>query len=157
MMTLVDPGKFSAEVLRALSDAGWTPDREVDVANLLSILDESGFRPHLLARVVLESFYGLIVEPVNRRGPGFPNGEPLTFDPLAAADHAAPVKELEKVLGGHYFPLGEWLSHSNVYLEAGGRMVADDSGQIIELGKSFEEGVEYALLVFHPLVVLHEF
>lgn len=134
MTALVDPGKFSAEVLAALAAAGWTPDREVDVANLLSVLEESGFRPHPLAREVLESFRGLVVEPVNREGPGFPNGEPLTFDPLAAADHLSPLKELEEVLGGHYYPLGEWLSCSNVYLEAGGRMVADDSGQIIELG-----------------------
>ena len=89
------------------------------MANLLSVLEESGFRPHLLAEAVLQSFRGLVVEPVNRQGPGFLNGEPL-------------------------------------YLEAGGRMVADDSGQIIELGTTFEEGVEHALLAPHPLVVLHE-
>lgn len=153
----IKPGRFSAEVLDALTAAGWTRDREVDVANLLSVLEETGFRPHSLARAVLESFRGLVVEPVNREGPGFPNEEPLNFDPLAAADHLSPLKELEEVLGGHYYPLGEWLSYSNVYLEAGGRMVADYSGQIIELGKSFEEGVEYALLVPRPLVVLHEF
>lgn len=155
-MALVDLGKFSAEVLRALESAGWTPDRKVEVADLFSVLEEDGFHPHPLAREVLESFGGLVVEPVNLVGPGFHNDEPLTFKPIDAAGHLSDLQDVEEALGGSYFPLGEWMTYSNVFLEAGGRMVATDGAVIWEMGDSFESGVEFALRAHHPLVVLRE-
>jgi hypothetical protein len=153
-MALVDPGKLSAEVQRVLQSAGWTRERKVDVVNLLSVLEESGFHPHPLAREVLESFGGLVVDPVNRVGPDFRNDEPFTFKPIDAAGHLSDLQDVEEALGGRYFPLGEWMTYSNVFLEAGGRMVASDGVAIWELGGSFESGLEFALRAHHPLVVL---
>ncbi len=67
----------------------------------------------------------------------------------------ASAVEVESVLGGRSFPIGEWLSHSSVFVEARGRVVAAGMGWIWELGSSVEESLELAVTADRPLLCLH--
>ncbi|MDK1474094.1 SUKH-3 domain-containing protein [Streptomyces sp. 549] len=119
-------------------------------------LEDEGYRVHSLAEEVLAAMGGLSVEPINRVGPNFSNDEPLKFDPiLAGAGQRAMAMEVEAVLGGKYFPIGEWLSYSSVFMEAGGRVVAAGLGWIRELGTTFEESLELAIGANRRLTCLH--
>lgn len=144
------------EVPAAMRASGWLPGRIVDPAEWVSPLVGEGYHASPLAVEVLSSLGGLVIEPVNVRGPNFSNDEPFDFDPIAAGSGQRELaQEIEEILGGSYFPLGEWLSCSSVFLETEGRMVASGMGWIWELGRTFEEGLELAVRAHRPLVCLH--
>ncbi|MFD0415426.1 SUKH-3 domain-containing protein [Streptomyces sp. NPDC127108] len=144
------------ELLGALVASGWSAERAVDHGRWVKSLEREGYRAHALAREVLSAMGGLSVEPVNRVGPNFSNDEPWNFDPIAGGSGQRELAvEVEGVLGGEYFPVGEWLSYSSVFLEAGGRVVAAGMGWIWELGSTFEESLELAVCANRPLVCLH--
>ncbi|MBM7076012.1 SUKH-3 domain-containing protein [Micromonospora humida] len=144
------------EVVRALDASGWSLNRAVDAGKWVETLEGEGYRAHPLAMAVLSTLGGLSVEPINTVGPNFANDEPYNFDPLAAGSgQRALALEVESVLGGHYFPIGEWLSYSSVFLESGGRVVAAGMGWFWEMGSSFEESLEFAVCANRPLVCLH--
>lgn len=54
-------------------------------------------------------------------------------------------------MGGDWYPIGEWLSFSSVFIEDAGWVVATGLGYVWELGHSAEEMVEFALMANHPL------
>ncbi|WP_204044621.1 SUKH-3 domain-containing protein [Acrocarpospora phusangensis] len=144
------------DVLAAISASGWLPGRQVAIDIWIAQLCEEGYRLSPLAEEVLSSLGGMVVEPINSSGPNFSNDEPLSFDPIAAGSgHRGLAEEVEGILGGSYFPIGEWLSYSSVFLESEGRIVATGMGWIWELGKSFEEGLELAVRAHRPLICLH--
>jgi hypothetical protein len=144
------------DVLAALSASGWLPARRVDTAQWVASLVGEGYRISLLAEEVLSTLGGLVVEPINSEGPNFSNDEPFSFDPIAAGSGQREVaEEIEAVLGGSYFPIGEWLSYSSVFLEADGRLVASGMGWIWELGTSFQDGLELAVRAHRPLICVH--
>ncbi|MEV0198136.1 SUKH-3 domain-containing protein [Nonomuraea sp. NPDC050691] len=143
------------DVLAALGASGWDCGRKVDAAPWLAPLAREGYRATALVEEVLSSFGGLTIEQINIDGPNFSNDEPFVFDPLSAGSGQREVaEEIERILGGHYFPIGEWLSCSSVFLESGGRMVASGLGWIWELGGTFETGLELAVRAHRPLVCL---
>ncbi|WP_083255231.1 SUKH-3 domain-containing protein [Amycolatopsis orientalis] len=147
---------LSKDLLRALAASGWSVGRRVDVGQWIKPLEDEGYRAHPLAEEILAVLGGLSIEPVNRVGPNFSNDEPYDFDPLAAgAGHRDLAEEVERVLGGDYFPIGEWLSYSSVFVEAEGRVVAAGMGWIWELGSTFEYSLELAVCANRPLVCLY--
>lgn len=153
---MIDFASFHPDCLTALNAAGWYPERRVEVRPLIDSLTVEGYPRNPLAEEILGTLEGLTVEPINLTGPNFIN-EPFSFDPIAAGtghrwDLAA---EVEEVLGGKYFPLGEWLSNSSVFIEAGGRVVATGLGWIWEVGSSFEEALQMVVRADRPLVCLH--
>jgi hypothetical protein len=147
---------LSQDLIGALVASGWSAKRLVDPGQWVKPLEREGYRVHPLAEEVLAALGGLSVEPLNQVGPNFSNDEPYNFDPLAAGlgqrDFAL---ELEAILVGQYFPIGEWLSYSSVFIEAGGRVVAAGMGWIWELGPTFEESLELAVCASRPLLCLH--
>ncbi|WP_223184463.1 SUKH-3 domain-containing protein [Streptomyces sp. CBMA152] len=144
------------DLLGALSASGWSVQRSVDTSHWVNPLEREGYRVHSLAEELLAAMGGLSIEPINRVGPNFTNGEPFNFDPLAAgAGQRDMAIEVESVLGGKYFPIGEWLSYSSVFIEAEGRVIATGMGWIWELGPTFEEALELAVCADRPLVCLH--
>ncbi|MFJ9554352.1 SUKH-3 domain-containing protein [Nocardiopsis sp. NPDC101807] len=148
--------KFDDDLVAALVRAGWSPNRDVDTSAWVQSLELEGYRIHLAAEEVLASMGGLVVPPVNPIGPNFENGDPLNFDPIAAgAAYREMALEIEEVLGGSYFPIGEWLSYSSVFMESGGRVVATGMGWIWGLGETFEEALRLAIFSDRPLVCLH--
>ncbi|WP_120719582.1 SUKH-3 domain-containing protein [Streptomyces hundungensis] len=144
------------ELLQALSDAGWDPQRRVDVSAWSDALRQEGYVPNQQVDEVLAALGGLTIEPVNQAGPNFSNDEPLNLDPISAGSgQRALALEIEQVLGGQYFPIGEWLSYSSVFMEADGRVVAAGLGWIWEMGSSFEDALELAICADRPLVCLY--
>ncbi|MFG2146855.1 SUKH-3 domain-containing protein [Streptomyces sp. NPDC048696] len=144
------------DLLEALSASGWSAQRSVDTSQWVEPLESEGYRVHPLAEEVLATMGGLSIEPINRVGPNFTNDEPFNFDPLAAGSGQREMAmEVEGILGGSYFPLGEWLSYSSVFVESQGRVIATGMGWIWELGSTFEEALELTVCADRPLVCLH--
>lgn len=52
-MELFRPGRLSSNVLDALTSAGWTPERKVDIKDWFEPLEAEGYRLHSLAEEVL--------------------------------------------------------------------------------------------------------
>ncbi|WP_445954616.1 SUKH-3 domain-containing protein [Streptomyces sp. LNU-CPARS28] len=147
---------LSQDLIGALVASGWSSERSVDHARWVEPLEREGFRAHPLVKEVLSARGGISLQPVNRVGPNFSNEEPWNFDPFAGGSGQRDLAvDVEGVLGGEYFPVGEWLSYSSVFLEAGGRVVAAGLGWIWELGSTFEESLELAVCANRPLVCLH--
>ncbi len=144
------------DLLGALEASEWSANRAVDLDRWVDPLEREGYRAHPLAREVLAALGGLSVDPINQAGPNFTHDEPYNFDPLAAGSGQREfAMEVEAVLGGHYFPIGEWLSCSSVFIESEGRVVAAGMGWIWELGSTFEESLELAICANRPLICLH--
>ncbi|WP_433528926.1 SUKH-3 domain-containing protein [Micromonospora sp. CA-263727] len=147
---------LSPGVLGALGASGWSASRAVDTGQWVEQLEREGYRAHSLAVDVLSALGGLSVEPIHQVGPNFTNDEPYNFDPIAAGSgQRALAVEVESVLGGQYFPIGEWLSCSSVFIESKGRVVAAGRGWFWELGPTFEESLELAICADRPLLCLH--
>ncbi|GLY24029.1 hypothetical protein Misp04_37610 [Micromonospora sp. NBRC 101691] len=128
----------------------------MDAGPWIDSLRRQGYVSHSKAEEVLVALGGLVIEPVNQSGPNFSNDEPFNFDPLSAGvGQRGLALEIEGVLGGHYFPVGEWLSYSSVFVESGGRVVAAGLGWIWEMGRTVEGAVELAVYADRPLVCLH--
>ncbi|MGW6613596.1 SUKH-3 domain-containing protein [Streptomyces erythrochromogenes] len=147
---------LSSPLLRALRDAGWHPQRRISVEPWLGALWQEGYVPNLRAEEILVALGGLVVEPVSQSGPNFSNDEPFNFDPISAGSgQRGLASEIEGVLGGRYFPIGEWLSYSSVFVGDDGRVVAAGLGWIWEMGSTFEEALELAVCADRPLVCLY--
>lgn len=143
---------FSAPVVAELEAAGWTPDREFDISPWIDELGAQGYRISNVVARALRNYGGLEVGPINTEGPNFSNDEALNVDPiLAGSGHRALAEELERELGGEWYPFGEWLSSSSVFVNSSGWTVATGMGWIWELGKSVEGAIEFALMANHPL------
>ncbi|GLX99126.1 hypothetical protein Hesp01_70760 [Herbidospora sp. NBRC 101105] len=148
--------RLGEDVLGALVAAGWSPERKVDAGQWVRPLTGEGYRAHPLAEEILAAVGGLSIEPVNMVGPNFTNDEPYNFDPIAAGSgQRSLAAEVEGVLGGNFFPIGEWLSYSSVFVEAGGMVIATGMGWIWKLGSTFEESLELAVCANRPLLCLH--
>ncbi|WP_419723315.1 SUKH-3 domain-containing protein [Streptosporangium roseum] len=144
------------DVLTAIKASGWAPGRRVDISQWVTSLASEGYHASPLAKEVLSSLGRLVVDPTNSNGLNFSNDEPLNFDPISAGSGQRELaQEVESILGGSYFPIGEWLSYSSVFLESGGRMVATGMGWIWELGATFEDGLELAVRAHRPLICLY--
>lgn len=153
---MIEFDSMHPDVLAAISASGWVPGRRVDIGPWVTSLEGEGYSVSPIAVEVLSALGGLVVEPTDSTGPDFSNDEPFAFDPVAAGSGQFELaQEIEEVLGGGYFPIGEWLSCSSVFLEAEGRMVAAGMGWIWELGKTFEEGLELAVRAHRPLICLY--
>ncbi|MFY1694625.1 MULTISPECIES: SUKH-3 domain-containing protein [unclassified Solwaraspora] len=152
---MIDLDKISSESLSALRGAGWHENRQVDVSEWIELLAAQGYHINEPARSTLQAFGGLSVEPVNEVGPNFENGEPLNFEPIDAGfGHHLLAEELHEALGGNWYPLGEWISSSSVFVDDRGWTVATGLGWIWELGKTVEEAINLALLANRPLICL---
>ena len=155
-MPIIRFDSVSRVTLGALAASGWNPGRAVESDQWVKPLESEGYLAHPLAEEILTKLGGLSVEPINRVGSNFTNDEPYNFDPFAAGSgQRALAAEVESILGGQYFPIGEWLSYSSVFIEAAGRVVAAGMGWIWELGSTFEESLELAVCAARPLRCLH--
>ncbi|MFG2021189.1 SUKH-3 domain-containing protein [Actinomadura geliboluensis] len=144
------------DLRQALYNSGWCPQRRVDAGAWFASLRCEGYVLNSKAEDILCTFGGLAIEPINQSGPNFANDEPFNFDPISAgAGQRGLALEIEEALGGSYFPIGEWLSYSSVFVESGGTVVAAGLGWIWGMGSSFEAALELAVCASRPLICLH--
>ncbi|MFD5622408.1 SUKH-3 domain-containing protein [Streptomyces yangpuensis] len=147
---------MSPDLLQALRGAGWHPQRRVGVNSWINSLQREGYLSSPQVEEILAALGGLVIEPINWSGPNFTNGEPFNLDPISAGSgQLGLASEIERVLGGRYFPIGEWLSYSSVFIGVDGRVVAAGLGWIWEMGSTFEEALELAICANRPLICLH--
>lgn len=147
---------FSDDLIAALKTWGWTPGRKVDVGPWVEYLAFEGYKIHPLARDFLEAFGGLSLHPVKVDGPNFENYEPLTIDPMVCGSgHRYMAAEVEDVLGGSFYPIGEWLSYSNTFIGDDGRIVSTGMGWIWGLGDNLADSLELAIFTNRPLQCLY--
>jgi len=152
---MAEASKFTPAVLAALEKAGWSVGRSIDISAWVAELAEQGYRISEVAQQALASYGGLSFGPVVVDGPNFSNDEPLTVDPiLAGSGHRALAEELEREVGGNWYPFGEWLSYSSVFIRDDGWMVATGMGWIWELGSSVDDSIEFAVMASHDLKCL---
>ncbi|WP_166664485.1 SUKH-3 domain-containing protein [Actinophytocola oryzae] len=138
-----------------LKAAGWSPERRYDVSQWTAALSDEGYRESAVATAALVSYGGLELNPTNSEGPNFGNYEPLIFDPiLAGSGHYALAEELQRELGGSWYPLGEWITSASVFVDTNGWTVATGMDWIWELGASVEDAIEFALAAHRPLICL---
>jgi hypothetical protein len=143
---------FSSSALAILTDAGWRPDRSIDTSEWVAILAAEGYIITEVAAEALQSFGGLTLHPANPVGPNFRNDEPLNIDPLVAGSGCREfADDLERELGGAWYPFGEWLSYSSAFVDSDGWVVATGLGWIWELGRSVCEAIEFAIMANRPL------
>ncbi|MEU3512222.1 SUKH-3 domain-containing protein [Streptomyces longwoodensis] len=153
---MIDYDLLCPELQSALRAAGWYPERRFDITQWVTSLQQEGYVLNPPAEKVLSTLGGLVIEPVNRMGSNFSNDEPFSVDPVSAgAGQHALALEIGEILGGQYFPIGEWLSYSTVFIEFGGNVVAAGLGWIWGLGDTFESALELAICAHRPLVCLH--
>lgn len=147
---------LSPNLLQALHTAGWYSGRRVDPSYWLDSLRNEGYASNAHAEEILSALGGLVVQPTSLSGPNFSNDEPFNFDPISAgAGQQGLALEIEAVLGARVFPIGEWLSYSSVFVEAGGKVVAAGLGWIWGMGSTFEDALAMAICPDRPLVCLH--
>jgi hypothetical protein len=147
-----EPFPFSPQVVAELEAAGWSYDRAFDISAWVEELRPQGYRLTDVADAALRRYGGLELGPINQEGANFSNDESLNVDPiLAGSGHYALAEELERELGGSWYPFGEWLSSSSVFVNQVGWTIATGLGWIWEVGSSVEDAIEFALMAHHPL------
>lgn len=155
LITIFGQYRFSDPVFDALRSAGWVQGRSYDITPWVEELEKQGYELFKTGAQALVAYGGLELEPINREGPNFDNDDPLIVDPvLAGSGHRVLADELERELGGMWYPFGEWLSGSSVFVGANGWTVATGMEWVWELGASVEEAIEFALMAHKPLVCL---
>jgi SUKH-3 immunity protein len=143
---------MSVQAVDALRLAGWHECRRKEISDWVLHLEGDGYTINSHAEAVLAAFGGLVAGPVNTRGPNFSNDEPLRFDPLDAGfGHYVFAEDLERELGGSWYPIAEWLSSCSVFVDPTGWVVATGLDWIWELGASVEEAIDFALTANKPL------
>lgn len=153
---MINFDSLSPELIQALRDTGWHPRRRTDITQWVDTLQNEGYYPNPRAEEILVNLGGLAIQPANRFGPNFRNDEAFNFDPISAGSGLRSLAlEIEVELGGKYFPVGEWLSYSSVFVETGGTVVAAGLGWIWKLGSTFEDALELTICANQPLTCLY--
>ncbi|QSB05072.1 SUKH-3 domain-containing protein [Natronoglycomyces albus] len=152
----IDYQSFSGELTSSLESAGWYPGRRVDLATEFEFNRTQGYNLHPYAREFLEAFHGIEVEPLPTSDPGLQYCDPLIVDVyLGAHGDSADTKWLNRELGGHWYPVGEWNSKMALYIDSTGAVVCTGLGWHWFLGPSIEESLELAVRLHRPLRCLN--
>jgi SUKH-3 immunity protein len=129
-------------VKRALCDGGWTPDRSVPAQHLLEALRLNGFHVFRDAEEILRRFGGLVIKPPERLQAAFRSGA-ISFSPISAALGEAPRIALrETQFGCRLCPIGEWSGEYILLVADDGRVFAETTFQVLQLGESFDDALE---------------
>jgi hypothetical protein len=97
--------RFSPEVEGVLREAGWTPERRVEVDGLVAPFATEGLRPHRAAIDFLAEFAGLDIQ---IRGPGVTRArEPFELDPSLCEGEEGRFADWGQEIGHELFPIGE--------------------------------------------------
>lgn len=137
---------MNPEVKAALFDAGWHEGRDVDVADWVRRLEDSGFRLNDHAVRAWRSLGGLTIRSRADREP--PSS--LHVDPWdACGDRVEEGDMLRSRHGVGYSPLGMWSVQFRAYAGDDGRVIATQLEQEYLLGSGVAEALEF-VVCGHP-------
>lgn len=148
--------QLNPTTVSALRQAGWYPERRIEVSADIRTLEMQGYIPSPAATAFLESFRGLRIGPAREEGPNFVNGEPFFVDALGAGGrHLDESLAIGSAIGGSWFPVGWWLSYSHVFMRGDGVLAAYANGLIWSIGRTPSEGLDLMVSADRPLVCVH--
>jgi hypothetical protein len=138
---------FSNTVLSVLEASGWTPNRNVPIAQWVAQLESEGFTMLPNAVKLLEGFGGLEIVPRKAASDAYA-AEVLRFDPtLAASGEFDRIDYWEKRLDTHLSPIAETGGGAILLLAEDGRVVSCWDGLLWLDGTSFEDALENTLIL----------
>jgi hypothetical protein len=146
-----DLGKLISEhrgLAGALSGAGWTPGRAVDIADWSADLTRMGYEVSIAAEAVLRSLGGLVVD---CDWPGRQADAPRVTldltDPVDAGDgYEDRLEPLELKLGQTFCPIGLWVGQSSVFVGSAGAVIAHAPSKVWGVGEDIVTGLVKILL-----------
>ncbi|MFD3744476.1 SUKH-3 domain-containing protein [Nocardia sp. NPDC058633] len=147
----------SNETQEAAANAGWTPDRRVDIGSWVSDLQAQGYSFFDEAVSVLSSMGGLIVRPPRIPEALWGSGS-IRFDPLLAGDGMRErYAGFEQIIGHTILPIADWGGESAMLLLDDGSVVEDITGGLRFLGSSFPDALDLAVRRYRKLDLMPEF
>ena len=135
------PAVSNSVVRATLVESGWTPEYRFNAADWADRLRAEGFSVHPAGIRVLELLGGLTVVPPKSVKAVFGTGE-LKIDPLWAAEgESERITDRERTIGDRLCPVGEWLGEYIVLVGAEGKIYAETTFQVLELGDDINEAL----------------
>jgi len=140
-MSLLDQALGNPLVREALFEAGWAPGYRHDADGWIESLRAERFTVHAAGAEVLALLGGLRISPRRSASASFGTGT-LVVDPLWAATGESPRIQLrERQLGTGLCPVGEWVDEYIVLVASDGRVLAETTFQVLQLGKNLSEAI----------------
>lgn len=140
-MTGVDPALTNPVVRATLEDSGWNPEYRYDPSDWVESLQEEGFSVHASGLEALTLLGGLRILPPTSIAAAFATGA-LHVDPLWSASGESPrIRQREERLGVRLFPIGEWMDQYVVLVGDDGRVFAETTFEILELGEDLSDAL----------------
>ncbi len=124
---------FSPKTQHVLAASGWTPERCVDLSNIISQLSEEGFDIFEAALVVLQNIHGIKIRT--------PPGGSIDFH---ASIGLGTYDDIEPWMRAHrmrLYPPGDWSSYT-MYLDEQKRLYVTDFAHIVRVGETITDGFD---------------
>lgn len=130
---------ISPKVKEILTKYGWTPDRSVDIASVVSQLEPEGYILFDFAKEVLESFEGIVIKENDQKTLLFDfNG----LDGLGTYDDVEPWMKANQI---QLYPIGTW-PQCMVLVGSDQNLYVTEFSKVAKVGNHFSEGLEDLLL-----------
>ena len=127
--------RFSKKTITRLKEAGWKPNRRINIDDIISEFKQNGFLPvHVLEDFLLE-FYNLKLV--------YSNGDRLfSFEDLGLT-HEQCISYIATI-GKEVYPIGE-MGNSNFFLfiSEDGMIYALTEDHMFLIGRTIDEGIEF--------------
>jgi hypothetical protein len=138
---------LSHSTVTSLIDAGWSPDRRVQINHWVEQLTAEGYTMHDHVKDILEKYGGLVVKPVRGAHASGYIATELDFDPVyAGSGEFDRVDYWQQRLGLLLSPLGEHGDGGLVLLANDGGVFRCRDDHILYMGSTFEEALENTLV-----------
>jgi hypothetical protein len=140
-VSLIERALGDPLVREALSEAGWGPGYRHDAEGWIESLRAEGFTVHAAGAEVLALLGGLRI-PARRSARAVFGSGALVVDPLrAATGEASRIQSRERQLSTGLCPVGEWMDEYIVLTASDGRVLAETTFQVLQLGKDLSEAL----------------
>jgi hypothetical protein len=144
------PSPEAEAVLRA---AGWTPDRRVDITGWVEGLSRDGIEVFPHTEAILRNFGRLRLGHKLRGGP---SRQDFSVDPTTWLGEDEHIRDIETAIGRRLNPLGETMGAALLGVLDDGAVIAEMDGDVVEIGTSWREALDYLIVRPGPAPKLAE-
>jgi len=135
---------LDATLRQVLSQSGWSEERQVDISQWVTILEEAGFEMNQPSRDILRSIGGLTVAPALLETRAY-QPTVVHFDPLRL-QFGFRRTPWEEYLGTTLSPLGECEDDTSIYVGNDGRLYGSWDSLFECCGNDTEDSLKTLLL-----------